>query len=303
MSDGFDVAVTRWIPDAQIKGIVQLAHGMVEHVLRYDRFGSILAENGWLLNAHDMRGHGRTAEHSVENGTGSFGFLAAKNGFNRVTDDVREVIQKVRADFPGKKLVLFGHSFGSFVTQNFIEEYAGYIDACIMAGTAGPRLPLTFFGTMLARCIVFFRGKKYVSPFLEKTVFGAYTKRIPDAQNGHEWLSRDKTAVDMYIGDQWCGFNPSAQFYCDMMAGLFKIHQLKNMKKIPHGLPVFILYGSEDPVGDYGKTVQDLCVAYRKNGMTDVVVKEYAGARHELLNEINKEEVEGDIVSYLNALS
>lgn len=302
MSDGFEVAVTRWIPDGQVKGIVQLAHGMVEHVMRYDRFGSILAENGWLLNAHDMRGHGRTAEHSLENGTGSFGYLADKNGFARVTDDVREVIQKVRADFPGKKLVLFGHSFGSFVSQNFIEEYANYIDACILMGTAGPRLPLVFFGKLLASLIALFRGKKYVSPLLEKIAFGAYTKKIPDAQNGHAWLSRDTFSVDMYVQDKWCGFNPSAQFYCDMMTGLFKIHQSKNIKKIPHELPVFIMYGNADPVGDYGKTVQELCVAYRKNGMTNVVVKEYDGARHELLHETNKDEVEDDIVSYLNAL-
>lgn len=302
MSDGIEIAVTRWVPSGAIKGIVILSHGMVEHVLRYDRLGNVLAENGWILHAHDHRGHGRTAEKAVANGSGMFGMLAKKHGFERVVDDVREVLQKAKADFPGKKVILLGHSFGSFVAQSFIETYPAYIDGCILCGTAGPRKTLVAAGNALAHVIALFRGKKYCSPFLKKMAFGAYTKRISDAVNGQEWLSRDKAAVQLYIDDKWCGFNPTASFYCDMMHGLAKIHSGVNMKRIPVNLPLLIIYGDDDPVGDYGKTVQQLCVIYRKNGMTNVTVKEYADARHELFNEINKAEVEADVLMWLNSL-
>ena len=304
MSDGIEVAVTRWIPSGVVKGIVQLSHGMVEHVLRYDRIGSILAENGWILSAHDHRGHGRTAERAEQRENGMFGFLAKKDGFERVTDDVREVIQKAKADYPGKKVVLLGHSFGSFVAQSFIETYADYIDGCILCGTAGPRFPLVLWGSaVVVHLVAFFRGKKSHSPFLRKMAFGSYVKHIPDAVHGQEWLSRDEEAVQLYIGDKWCGFNPTSSFYCDLVHGLRKIHKGTNIKKIPRDIPLLIIYGSEDPVSNYGKTVQQLYSAYRKNGMVNITIKEYAGARHELFNEINKTEIETDMLMWLNSIS
>ena len=302
MSDGEEVFVTRWIPDGEAKGIVQLSHGMVEHARRYERFGTVLAENGFVLNAHDVRGHGKTAERAEEKHTGMFGFLADKNGFERVTEDVREVLEKAKADFPGKKAVLLGHSFGSFVAQSFIETYAPLIDGCILCGTAGPSFSLVALGNIVARAIAFFKGKKRASPFLKQMAFGAYTKKIPDSVNGQEWLSRDKDAVARYIADTYCGFNPTASFYCDLTHGLIKIHKRANIRKIPSDLPILIIYGTADPVGGYGKTVEKLCAIYRKNGIQNLTVKKYDGARHELFNEINKAEVEGDVLLWLASL-
>ena len=302
MSDGKEVFVTRWIPDGEVRGIVQLSHGMIEHALRYDRLGSVLAENGFVLNAHDVRGHGKTAERAEENRSGMFGFLADKNGFTRVTEDVREVLEKAKADFPGKKTVLLGHSFGSFIAQDFIETYAELIDGCILCGTAGPSFALAAFGNIVAHVIAFFKGKTCASPFLKQTAFGAYTKKIPDSVNGQEWLSRDKDAVARYIGDTYCSFNPTASFYCDLTSGLMKIHKSANIRKIPSDLPILIIYGSADPVGGYGKTIEKLCAIYRENGAKNLIVKKYEGARHELFNEINKAEVEDDVLSWLASL-
>lgn len=303
MSDGIDVSVNRWLPDEgqEIKGIVQLVHGMVEHAIRYDRLGSILAENGWVLSAHDQRGHGKTARRAEQEGKGMFGLLAEKDGFNRVVKDVDEVIIKVKSDFPGKETILLGHSFGSFVSQSYIENYAANINGCVLCGTAGPRVPLATAGEFCARFIALFHGKKAHSEFLRKMAFGGYTKHIPHAVNGQEWLSRDPTNVQVYLDDKWCGFNPTVGFYCDMMYGLKTIHKAANMKKIPCSLPVFFIFGSEDPVGDYGKTIKKLIAIYKRNGMTDVSFKEYPGARHELFNERNRDEVTADLLQWINS--
>lgn len=300
MDDGIEVSVNRWIPDdREIKGIIQLSHGMVEHSLRYDRLGSILAENGYIFCAHDHRGHGRTAQRAEQTGKGSFGILAEKDGFNRVVKDLDAVLLKTKADYPGLKSILLGHSFGSFVAQAFIEKYSCDISACVLCGTAGPQNVTVHFGKFIADFVHFFHGSVYRSAILKKAAFGKYTKHIPDAMNGEEWLSRDKEAVQMYLNDAWCGFNPSVGFYRDMLNGLLQIHNSKNMKKIPADLPVLVMCGSEDPVGNYGKTVENLVYIYKTNGMKNVELKMYDGARHELFNETNKDQVIADMTAWI----
>ncbi|MFA6855601.1 MAG: alpha/beta hydrolase [Treponema sp.] len=303
MSDGMEISVNRWIPDKDhnINGIVQLCHGMMEHAMRYDRLGSILAENGWIFCAYDQRGHGKTAQKAESDGTGMFGMLAEKDGFNRVTGDLNEVIIRIKNDFPEKKVVLLGHSFGSFVSQAYIETYGSHIDACALCGTSGPRIPLVMAGSFTAHIVALFKGRKYCSPFLKHMAFGSYTKHISNSVNGLEWLSRDKSNVQMYMDDKWCGFDPTTGFFCDMAQGLKKIHAASNLKKIPHTLPVLIAYGSEDPVGDYGKSVKNLFHIYRKNGITDVTLKEYPEDRHEIFNEIDKDTVTNDFLLWINS--
>ncbi len=301
MDDGYELSVNRWQPDTEeeIKGVIQLHHGLAEHSLRYDRFGSVLAENGWVLNAYDMRGHGRSAENAEKNGTGIFGKLADKKGFDRAVLDLKAVIENLKQDFPGKKTILMGHSFGSFVSQGFIEEFGSEIDACILCGTAGPRPALVGFGSFFTHLITFFTGKNKIVPVLDKLAFGSYNARIPNPRTEFDWLSANELNVDMYKMDNWCGFPLTASFFCSMLEGLNKIHKSSNIKKIPVTLPVFFIWGSEDPVGSYGASIKDLIEIYKSNGMK-VEFKEYPGDRHELLNENDKETVEQDIIEWVN---
>ena len=301
MDDGYELSVNRWQPDTEeeIKGVIQLHHGLAEHSLRYDRFGSVLAENGWVLNAYDMRGHGRSAENAEKNGTGIFGKLADKKGFDRAVLDLKAVIENLKQDFPGKKTILMGHSFGSFVSQGFIEEFGSEIDACILCGTAGPRPALVGFGSFFTHLITFFTGKNKIVPVLDKLAFGSYNARIPNPRTEFDWLSANELNVDMYKMDNWCGFPLTASFFCSMLEGLSKIHKSSNIKKIPVTLPVFFIWGSEDPVGSYGASIKDLIEIYKSNGMK-VEFKEYPGDRHELLNENDKETVENDIINWVN---
>lgn len=304
MDDGYELSINRWQPDTEeeIKGVIQLHHGLAEHSLRYDRFGSVLAENGWVLNAYDMRGHGRSAENAEKNGTGIFGKLADKKGFDRAVLDLKAVTDNLKNDFPGKKTILMGHSFGSFVSQGFIEEFGSSIDACILCGTAGPRPALVGTGSFFAHLITFFTGKNAIVPLLDKLAFGSYNAKIQNPRTEFDWLSANELNVDMYKMDNWCGFPLTASFFCSMLEGLNKIHKSKNIKKIPTDLPVFFIWGSDDPVGSYGASIKDLIKIYQSNGMNKIDLKEYPGDRHEILNENDKETVENDIIEWVNKL-
>ena len=304
MDDGYELCLNRWQPDTEeeIKGVIQLHHGLSEHSLRYDRFGSVLAENGYVLNAYDMRGHGRSAEVAEKNGTGMFGKLADKKGFDRAVADLKAVTDNLKNDFPGKKTILMGHSFGSFVAQGFIEEHGKDIDACILCGTAGPRPALVTVGSIATHVIAFFTGKNKCVPLLDKLAFGSYNQRVTNPRTEFDWLSANPLNVDMYKMDNWCGFPLTASFFCSMMEGLTKIHKSSNIKKIPVTLPVFFIWGSDDPVGSYGDTIKKLMEIYKSNGMEKIDQKEYPGDRHEILNEENKEEVENDIIAWIEKI-
>ena len=304
MDDGYELCLNRWQPDSddEIKGVIQLHHGLAEHSLRYDGFGSILAEQGYVLNAYDMRGHGRTAENADKNGTGIFGKLADKKGFDRAVLDLKAVTDNLKQDFPGKKTILLGHSFGSFVAQGFIEEYGNEIDGCILCGTAGPRPGLVAMGSLAAHVITFFTGKNKCLPLMEKLSFGSYNEKINPIRTKCDWLSKNELNVDMYMMDNWCGFPLTNSFYCSMLEGLAKIHKSSNMKKIPASLPLLFIWGSDDPVGSYGKTIRQLIEIYKANGLQKIEQKEYEGDRHEILNENDKEKVENDIIEWISKL-
>ena len=300
MSDGNENIIHAWIPEA-VKGVVVLSHGMAEYAMRYDRFGKLLIQEGIALYAEDHRGHGETAELAEKNGNGRFGYLADKNGFQRVVDDIHEVVIEVKNNHPGKKVILFGHSFGSFVSQAYCERYGDSIDGCILCGTAGPREGLVHFAKGMASIIKFFKGEKYVSRFMDKLAFGSNNADFKKPRTSLDWLSRDETNVDKYIGDDWCGFVCTIGFFYDMFDGLCMIHTKKNMASIPKDLPIYFMYGTKDPVGTYGKTVEALYDVYLKNGMKSVDLKFYEGARHELLNETNHTEVESDSISWIKS--
>ena len=301
-SDGTELWINRWLPDpdTEIKGIVQLNHGMQEHSLRYDRFGSILTEKGYILNAFDMRGHRKTAEIAQKAGKGKQGRIAFHGGHKKVIKDLAEVIQAVKKEYPDKKVVLFGHSFGSFVSQGYIESKDCAVDGCILCGTAGPKGFIIDIAKFLCRVIQLFKGGDAPSPFITQIAFGSYNSRIKDWKTPVDWLSKDELIVQMYNQDKWCGNPSSISFYKDMMALLSMIHKKRNMKKINKELPIFLIYGLEDPVGDWGKTVENLIQIYKKNGIKTVDSKAYKDDRHELLNETDKEIVEKDILSWLS---
>lgn len=305
MSDGTEVSVNRWLPDdgAEVKGILALSHGMVEHAMRYDRFGCDMVDAGWILSAHDHRGHGRTAQKAEQEGTGKFGLLAKEGGFERVVQDLDEVIVKLSSDIPDKDVFLLGHSFGSFVAQSYIETKTcvNHITGCILCGTAGPERLKIGAGVKACRMMRKIKGAEGYSSLLEKLAFGANCKKIKDLKTPSDWLSRDEVSVQLYRDDAWCQFRPTVQFFCDLMGGMQKVHSISNIINIPTSLPILSIHGTADPVGNYGKSVETLIKTYKRCGIKDVTMKGYEGARHELLNETNRDEVVRDILQWLNS--
>ena len=302
MNDGCEIFLNRWEPDTpeDIKGVVQLHHGLAEHSMRYDRLGSILAENGYVLNAYDMRGHGKTAETAIVKGEGRFGQLARKNGFETAVEDLAFIIESLKKDFPDKKIVLLGHSFGSFISQSYIEKYGTKIDGCILCGTSGPQIPLAPVGKIVAKIVRAFKGPDATSKFLTKLTFGSYNKHIQNPQTADDWISLNELNRQIYAMDKWCGFPLTVSFFVDITTALSTIHKKKNMKAVPAELPVFFIYGKEDPVGGYGKTIEKLYDIYQKNGVKNLQIKGYENDRHEIFNEDDKETVEKDVLQWLS---
>lgn len=303
MNDGTEIWTNRWIPDedVKIKAVIQLHHGLEEHSLRYDAFGSFLTEKGYVLNAYDMRGHGKTAENAQEKGTGIFGKIADKKGSYKVIEDLDQIIENVKKDYPEVPVILFGHSFGSFVSQGYIEEHGDKLKGCILCGTAGPMLPLTTAGKIFASILNVFESNKK-SKILASMAFDPYLKRIEKVESGKEWVCKNEMARSMYLDDKWCAFGLTTSFFKDLSTLLCRIHKDKNMKKIPKDLPVNMIYGSEDPVGAYGESINRLYKIYEGNGMTNLSIKAYEGDRHEILNEDDRYTVMEEIVAWFNGV-
>lgn len=301
MNDGTEIAVNRWKPDndEDIKCVIQLSHGMSEHSLRYDRLGSILAEKGYVLSAHDHRGHGRTAQNAEQKGFGLFGKLADKNGFNKVVSDLDEVILKLKSDFPGKKIVVLSHSFGSFVAQAYMENYGEKVQGSILCGSTGPGNKKLALGDFATKVVKFFRGSSYKSKALDKLFFNDYLKRVPNPETSKDWICKNPTTLMMYQNDAWCGGIPTVSFLNDIVYGLKTIHKPANMKKVPLDLPVLILAGTEDPVSNYGETLNNLANVYKENGMKSVELKFYENCRHEIINEDKSDDVIDDIIKWI----
>jgi alpha-beta hydrolase superfamily lysophospholipase len=292
-SDGVELASYRWQPAGPPRALLFISHGMAEHAARYDAFASLLAQNGILVEAHDHRGHGRTA-HTPDD----LGFFAEHDGWQRVVDDVRERLAQAREHHPGLKIILFGHSMGSFLSQQILFESSGLVDAAILCGSNGKPLRLASIGKIVARLERLRLGKRGRSELLTDLSFGPFNKRFAPNRTAFDWLSRDQAQVDSYIADPRCGFVCTTQFWIDLLDGLGPLAKEKNRDRVPEALPVLIVSGDEDPVG---VNLSELVKGYRGNGMTHVALKLYAGGRHEMLNETNRNEVQDDVMAWLEA--
>jgi alpha-beta hydrolase superfamily lysophospholipase len=296
-TDGTPVHVFRWLPeaDATPKAVVQIAHGMAEHAARYARFAEVLATAGYAVYASDHRGHGQTAGDLAR-----AGFFADTNGWSTVVEDLYAVTRTIRQEQPGLPIFLFGHSMGSMLSRTYAIRHGGELEGLILSGTGGDPGMLGKVGQVVAAVEAKVRGKRTPSPLLDKLSFGNFNKPFEPARTPFEWLSRDPAEVDAYIADPWCGFVCTAGMFQDLLGGIALINSDSQVARIPQGLPIYVFSGAEDPVGDKTKGVQKVVNQFRRLGIKDVVVRYYLGARHEVLNETNRDEVMADVVDWLD---
>ncbi len=289
------IRVMTCTPDGAVRGVVQIAHGIAEHVDRYADFMRFLAENGFVCAADDHLGHGQSIEREEDKG-----FFAEKDGWWRVVDDLKTLHDTMKEKYPDVPYIFFGHSMGSFLARTYLIRYPDDCDAAIISGTGQQSPLLVNSGSTIASFLVKKNGPRGDGKVLNDIAFGSYNKKIPHHYTEFDWLSRDEANVKKYIDDPLCGFVAKCSLYRDMMEGIKFISDKKNAEKMNKLTPVYFMSGAADPVGDYGKGVEKAYKMFCDVGMKDVMMRLYPEGRHEMLNEINRKDVCRDILNWLN---
>ena len=283
------------VPDGKPRAVVQIAHGIAEHIDRYRPFMEFLANNGFVIAGNDHLGHGKSIRVPEEQG-----FFAEKDGWWRVVDDMDKLHDIMSKEYPGLPYVLFGHSMGSFLTRTYLIKHPDKYDGVILSGTGHQSPALVLGGNAASSVMAKLNGAMGDGAKLDSLAFGTYLNKIENPRTKFDWLSRDSEQVDKYIADPLCGFVGKISLYRDMMQGIKFITDKKNIAQMNKENPVYFMSGDGDPVGDYGKGVERAYKAFCDAGLHDVFMRLYPGGRHEMLNETNKEQVYQDILNWLN---
>lgn len=292
---GKEIKYYKWSEVENPKGIVQIVHGMTEYALRYDYFAKKLCENGYIVYAHDQRGHGETSPKDEEKG-----YIADDEGFDILVENVKELTDVAKKENSNLPIILFGHSMGSFVSQRYIELYGNGIDGVILSGTNGKPDRITKLGILISKIEIMLKGRKAKSKLMDKLSFGDFNSNFKPTRTDYDWLCSVNEEVDKYIESPVCGFICSTSFYYDLIRGLWKINKKENLNNIPKTLPIYIFAGDKDPVGKFGKGIVKLYDTYKSIGIYNLNYKLYSNGRHEMLNENNKDEVIKDLLDWIN---
>lgn len=304
-ADGVPVATYTWLPDGgRPRAFVQIAHGAGEHALRYGRFARHLMEHGYGVIASDHRGHGATAQATGGYGvTGSSsdasGGSASFDSWRAIVDDLKAIGDQIRTLHPGTPLFLLGHSMGSHLARDYAQEYPDGLAGVILSGTFRS-LPGVNVDESIARLEreIAEGGREALSSYLPE-LFAAFNDAYPH-RTGFEWLSRDESEVDAYVADERCGFPFSAGLCLDWVRAVRKMNDPRNLARVPADLPVHIAVGTEDPCNQGMTLVHELVEDYRYVGLDDLTWRGYEGARHEILNETNRDEVQEDLLTWMD---
>ncbi len=289
------IRALKCVPDIQVKGVVQIAHGIAEHIDRYRDFMAFLAENGYLSVGNDHLGHGKTITDPRDQG-----FFAEKNGWDYVVADMDKLRDLMHAQYPDVPYVFFGHSMGSFLTRTYLIKHPDKYDAAIISGTGHQAAPIVLGGYAMAGLFAKKDGPRAVGYKLNDIAFGSYNKGYENPRTIYDWLSRDPDVADRYAADPLCGFIATNSLFRDMMGGIRFITSQKNIDMMNKEKPIYFMSGDADPVGENGKGVTKAYNAFCHAGLHDVTIRLYPGGRHEMLNETNKEDVYKDILNWLN---
>lgn len=293
-NDGKELYIYCWDKVEKPKAMIQISHGMAEHAGRYKEFAEYLNKQGFIVYASDHRGHGKTAG-IIED----LGYIG-EDGFNKIVEDKHLVFEKMKQEYPKLPRFLFGHSFGSFISQEYILRYGSELNGVILSGSAAQKGLQIYVGRVVTSIERFIFGERKHSNLMENLSFGSFNKRFKKDGYKFAWLSSDLNQVKKYEEDAFCGTVFPTGFFYYLMKGLKKLYKKERLASIPKELPIYIISGENDPVGGYGKLIKDLFKIYKETGIKDVQIKLYQGFRHEVLNETNKNQVYVDILNWLN---
>lgn len=296
-SDGkTDIHVLLWQPEGEIRGVLQIVHGMCEFAERYDEFAAFLAGQGFVVCANDHLGHGRSVT-----GEGELGFFRMKDGDGALISDMRKLHVIMKKKYPDVPYYMLGHSMGSFLTRQYMELYGQELAGVIISGTGSYPHAVVGFGKRLCRCFAMVKDWHYRSRFIENMAKGSYNKAFEPVRTPYDWLTRDESIVDRFASDPLNTFIFTVNGYYTMFTAIEKAQNRKLIAGIPKNLPILLVSGTMDPVGSFTKGVKTAYEALKKAGISDVQMHLFEGDRHEILNELDREDVYQYLLDWLNA--
>ncbi|NLL78240.1 MAG: alpha/beta hydrolase [Clostridiales bacterium] len=292
------IHAVRWVPACEKKkAVVQLVHGMTEHVMRYDAFAQFLAEQGILVVANDHLGHGLSRRADMP-----YGYFCRRDPATVVVRDVHRLKKITQENNPGVPYIILGHSMGSFILRNYLSRYGTGIQGAVIVGTGHPSAIKVNFGLIFARIQSLIFGQKHVAKLLDSIIFSGYNAKSGQNRTESDWLNSQSEEVDLYRDDPMCGYTFTLNGFITLFTLIKRACGKEAFKKVPADLPVLFLSGKEDPVGGCGKEVERAYGSFCDREMTEVSCKLYEGGRHEILREKNKDEVFADILEFINRI-
>lgn len=289
------IHAVEWIPEKEVKAVLQISHGMVEYIERYDAFASYLAERGYYVTGQDHLGHGKSVISDSE-----LGYFGKSEGNACVIGDIETLRELTQKKYPDKPYFMLGHSMGSFLLRQYLKRYGEGLSGAIIMGTGYHSSAELYAGKTLCRIFSKIKGDHYRSQLVNRLAFGSYNKKFRPVRTEADWLSKDREIVDAYVKNKWCTFIFTVNAYENMFTGMLELTGKSGMSGIPKELPVFFVAGKDDPVGNFGKSVVKVYKEYQNLGMKDVSIKLYKDDRHEILNETDRYQVYEDLYRWMN---
>jgi alpha-beta hydrolase superfamily lysophospholipase len=291
--DGQSILARRWLPDGSARGVVQIAHGLTEHSARYARLAAALNTAGYGVYANDHRGHGPKAAAA------DLGHFADAGGWDKVVGDLWTLNRRIAAEQPGTPIIFLGHSLGSFLGRRFLAQHSDALAGAVLSGSSGKPPAIATLGRLIAREERLRLGKRGKSQILFQMWFGDFNKPFKPARTAFDWLSRDEKEVDAFVADPLCGFPFTTQLAIDVLDALPRVTSRQSLAPIRKDMPVYVFSGERDPVG---ANIQGLISDLQAGGFTRLTTRIYPGARHEMLNETNRDEVTRDLIAWLDGV-
>lgn len=285
-----------WLPEGDVEAVLQICHGMVEYIDRYDGFAKYLTERGFCVVGHDHLGHGKSVQSQEH-----LGFFHETAGNKYVIADIhrlRKITQKKYGEVP---YFMMGHSMGSFLLRQYLTMRAEGLAGAIIMGTGCMPYSLLAAGQKVCKAIAAVKGWNYRSEFVNQLGMGGYNKQFEPSDSTKDWITSDEEMRKAYEADPLCSYTFTVNGYYQMFEGMKVLTKKESMAKIPKDLPVFFVSGAEDPVGENGKGVVKVFQKYENSGISDVQMKLYPGDRHEILNETDRMEVYEDLYQWMKA--
>lgn len=293
------IHAVRWAPDSgRYSRVLQITHGMVEYIGRYEPFAQFLTEQGFLVTGMDLLGHGASVLSEDR-----WGYFAEKEPKNVLCRDIRTLRDKTRAENPDLPYFMLGHSMGSYLLRSFLGTYGGEgLSGAVIVGTGFESPAATRLAVFITRALALIRGWEYRSPFIEGLTQGAPYRRfdLTGKDTANSWLTKDEKIVAAYYADPRCRFRFTLNGYLGLFQAVLYSCGKQGIRDMPRELPLLLVSGEDDPVGNLGKGVRKLAGLYRETGCRDVSCKLYSNDRHELLNETDRDRVYADILTWLD---